>query len=77
MAFLLDESIGNVTETLRETGMLENTVIIFSTDNGGPPHGMSFNHANNWPLRFVISKLLGKYFNLDYAYGGSHPQINS
>ena len=52
MTYLLDESVGNVTRTLQEQGMLQNSIIIFATDNGGPPAGMSFNHASNWPLRY-------------------------
>ena len=31
--------------------MLENSVIIFTTDNGGPANGFHRNWANNYPLR--------------------------
>ena len=51
MTAVLDDSIGNVTKALAARGMLNNSVIVFSTDNGGPSHGFSMNFANNWPLR--------------------------
>lgn len=47
----LDESVGQVVEALRKKGMLKNSVIVFSTDNGGPPAGFNLNAASNWPLR--------------------------
>ncbi|XP_033646954.1 arylsulfatase B-like [Asterias rubens] len=47
MTTCMDEAIGNVTRTLEEKGIRDNTVIIFSTDNGGKVG----KGANNWPLR--------------------------
>ncbi|XP_071099227.1 arylsulfatase B-like [Haliotis cracherodii] len=43
----LDEAVGNVTKAPKEKGSFENTLILFTTDNGGPLG----NNANNWPLR--------------------------
>ena len=50
MVTALDEGIGNVTSTLRQSGMYNRTLIIFSADNGGPlvTTGMS---GNNYPLK--------------------------
>lgn len=43
----LDDGIGKVTETLKENGFYENTIIVFTSDNGG--HLPS--EVNNGPLR--------------------------
>lgn len=43
----MDDGIGRVVETLRETGAYENTLIIFTSDNGGK---LAFG-ARNGPLR--------------------------
>lgn len=37
--------------------MLENSIIIFSTDNGGPAAGFNINAASNYPLRGVKNTL--------------------
>ena len=47
MAKAMDEGIGNITEALKMTGMWEDTVIAFTTDNGG----QIASGGNNWPLR--------------------------
>ena len=51
MTTIVDESIGNVTQALKNKGMLENSIIVFSTDNGGPPNGLQGAGSSNWPLR--------------------------
>jgi len=45
MLAAVDEAIGQIEQALKQAGMLENTLIIFSSDNGGPPPG------DNTPLR--------------------------
>lgn len=44
MIYELDETVGRVLQTLRDSGKEDNTVIIFLTDNGGPLNGNP--HAN-------------------------------
>lgn len=50
MVTALDQGVGNVTRALRNNGMLENSLIIFYADNGGPlvTTGLS---GNNYPLK--------------------------
>ena len=39
MLAAVDEAIGKIEASLKKAGLLENTLIIFSSDNGGPPPG--------------------------------------
>ena len=50
MATSLDQSVTNITAALKSNGLWNNTVIIFTTDNGGPAYS-DYNVACNWPLR--------------------------
>jgi arylsulfatase A-like enzyme len=51
MVSAVDESMGEITKALSEKGMLEDSIIFFSSDNGGPAAGFDKNQACNWPLR--------------------------
>jgi len=53
----LDQSVGQVVEALYKNNMLRDSVIVFSTDNGGPAAGFNLNAASNWPLRGVKNTL--------------------
>lgn len=53
----LDESVGKVVQALQEAGLLHNTIVVFTTDNGGPAAGFNINSASNWPLRGVKNTL--------------------
>ncbi|XP_053408554.1 arylsulfatase B-like isoform X8 [Mercenaria mercenaria] len=57
MVAALDDSIGTVVKTLESRGMMNNTIIMFTTDNGGPANGFDANAANNFPLRGVKATL--------------------
>lgn len=57
MVTKLDESVGRIVQQLQKQKMLNNSIIIFSTDNGGPAEGFNLNHASNWPLRGVKNTL--------------------
>eukprot|EP00037_Helgoeca_nana_P034114 m.420597 g.420597 ORF g.420597 m.420597 type:complete len:523 (-) comp32655_c0_seq1:140-1708(-) len=51
MASALDDAVGNVTAALHSAEMWENTLLIFSSDNGGPALVGGDSNANNHPLR--------------------------
>ena len=49
MLHSLDENVGKILNTLKSCGIEENTLIIFTSDNGGA--GERSNYSNNTPLR--------------------------
>ena len=36
MTAFLDDAVGNVSAALRATGLEDNTIVVFVSDNGGP-----------------------------------------
>ncbi|XP_053684375.1 arylsulfatase B-like [Sabethes cyaneus] len=71
----MDEGIGEIVRTLKQRNMLENTIILFFSDNGAPSVGTHANSGSNYPLRgqkyspwegavrtpaFIWSPLLGR-----------------
>lgn len=49
----LDESIGKIVDSLKKNGMLDNSIIMFYSDNGAPTAGLFQNSGSNYPLRGV------------------------
>lgn len=49
----LDESVGKVVQALQDAAILQDSIVVFTTDNGGPAAGFNINAASNWPLRGV------------------------
>lgn len=49
MVSKLDESVGQIIHALSDTDMLNNSIIIFISDNGAP----SENWGSNYPFRGV------------------------
>lgn len=57
MVTKLDESIGTIVETLEEKDMLQNSIIIFMSDNGAASIGSFTNWGSNYPLRGIKDTL--------------------
>lgn len=57
MVSSLDKGVGKVLDALKTTGLYNNSLIVFSTDNGGPAAGFDMNSACNFPLRGVKATL--------------------
>jgi len=58
MVTAMDDAVGNITQTLKDSGLYDNSIIIWFSDNGGPSAnwprpgaGYESFAANNYPLR--------------------------
>lgn len=53
MVTKLDESVGEVMAALSDSGMIDNSIVLFYSDNGGSTFGIHSNRGSNWPLKGV------------------------
>ena len=68
MASAVDEVVANVTGALKETGLWETTLLVFSSDNGAPGSG------SNFPLRgYKLSNFEGGTRTPAFVSGGLLP----
>eukprot|EP00435_Cladocopium_sp_Y103_P006720 s2313_g2.t1 len=51
MVSSVDNAIGQINDVLQQEGMLQNSVVVVTTDNGGAIHECKPNGASNYPLR--------------------------
>lgn len=51
MVSALDESVRHIVTTLKKKGLYDNSIIIFTTDNGGAAGGLDDSAGSNYPLR--------------------------
>lgn len=54
MVSSLDQSVGRVVDALQKAKLLENSIILFISDNGAQTEGFLENYGSNYPLRGVI-----------------------
>eukprot|EP01064_Diplonema_japonicum_P013579 TRINITY_DN2111_c2_g1_i1.p1 TRINITY_DN2111_c2_g1~~TRINITY_DN2111_c2_g1_i1.p1 ORF type:complete len:544 (+),score=167.27 TRINITY_DN2111_c2_g1_i1:47-1633(+) len=74
MVNYLDNVLGNITTLLKTKGMWEDTLMVFSSDNGGPLV-LPESGSNNWPLRgSKYSPWEGGIRAAAFASGGYLPQ---
>ena len=68
-----DEGIGNITMLLQEMNLLDDTIIIFTTDNGGQTRQGS----SNWPLRGNKATVFeGGVRGTGFVWGSKLPKLN-
>lgn len=73
MISYMDHGIGRVRDSLQKAGMLEDSIIVFSTDNGGPTSKSL--RASNYPLRGVKHTLWeGGVRGAGFVYGSPFSQ---
>lgn len=65
----MDDSVGKVVARLSGKNMLENSIIVFFSDNGAQNDGLFQNFASNWPLRGVSSKFHSLIFSYSLISG--------
>jgi len=71
MASISDEVLGNMTAELKARGMWNSTLIILTSDNGGPAGQASAGHSgNNFPLRGGKTNLFEGGVRVAAALGG-------
>ncbi|KAH9372419.1 hypothetical protein HPB48_010393 [Haemaphysalis longicornis] len=57
MVDALDQTVGALLQALEEAFMLQDSIIVFSSDNRCLPEGVWANFGSNWPLRGVKATL--------------------
>ncbi|CAN7997353.1 unnamed protein product [Ixodes pacificus] len=51
MLSCLDDALGELLKALHSAKAIENTILVFTTDNGGAAGGVDDSAGSNWPLR--------------------------
>ncbi|XP_050310955.1 arylsulfatase B-like [Anthonomus grandis grandis] len=58
IVYQLDKSVGKVVAKLRDKSMLENSIVVFLSDNGAQTVGLYQNYGSNYPLKGLKFTLL-------------------
>lgn len=57
MVSKLDHSVGVIVATLAKKNMLQNSIVVFSSDNGPPNDGVFRNWGSSYPFRGVSTQV--------------------
>lgn len=57
MISVMDQGIGKIITAVEKKGIMDNTIIMFYSDNGGPTQGQHATTGSNYPLRGVSFSL--------------------
>lgn len=72
MVSKLDQSVATVIDALQNNSMLNNSIVVFVSDNGAPSTGLMRNYGSNWPLKGVSKsntlylRVATQFFNADF-----------
>jgi len=47
----MDKAVGSLVEIIREKGLAEDTIVVFTSDNGGRKYSQEYGHRTSGPLR--------------------------
>lgn len=53
MVSVMDDSVGRLVRAIEDKGILDNSIIVFLSDNGAPMQGVFNNSGSNFPFRAV------------------------
>jgi len=85
-----DKGVGKVFHTLKKTGLWEDTIVIFTTDNGGPTDVCAVQGSSNYPKRggkctvyeggttgdgFLSGPALSSYWNIPVGTNRSYENL--
>lgn len=71
MTSIMDEGIGKVVTALKRKKMLDNSIIVFISDNGAPTIGLHSNLGSNYPfkgVRRIVFKIFITYCSITALY---------
>lgn len=58
MISIMDRGVGEVVQAIKEKGILQNTIIMFYSDNGAPTFGIHSTKGSNYPLKGVSFSII-------------------